>query len=150
MSKCSVAGLAFLLIGGAMAGAAAQSAGQTETTTEPKVIQLPAWSRDCSYPVEAMRNNIAACCAVKVDVAADGKVLGVKAACSDPAFVLPTQRCAAAVRYAPATRGGKPVRGTLAFEQKWLAQSMPPEEVDRLCQPAKDLLSMRAGVTQSG
>ena len=56
-----------------------------------------------------------------IDIGADGRVLKSEGECTDPSFLVPTQRCLAVQSFVPATVNGQPVRSLQFLEYEWRA-----------------------------
>lgn len=103
---------------------------QAATSSKTEARFLGGFQPDaCRYPREARRQGISACCMMDLDIGADGRVLKSDGECTDPSFLLPTQRCLAAQSFMPATVNGRPVRSLQSLEYEWRAEG----QVTSLC-----------------
>jgi hypothetical protein len=83
-------------------------------------------ARACAYPKAAREAALSGCCAMTLEIDAQGHVTKASGTCTDPVFFEPTRRCLSTQAFSPARRGGKPVKATHEMEYEWRANAPSP------------------------
>jgi hypothetical protein len=109
-------------------GAAAHSQSRNES---PPVFRGGFHPGSCGYPRAARANVLSGCCAMTLDIGADGQVRKADGVCTDPVFLEPTRRCLAVQTFQPARRGGRPVEAVYEMEFEWRTGPPPAENLCR-------------------
>jgi hypothetical protein len=121
---------ALMLAAAALGMLASPAFPQAAKSAKTEARFLGGFSPDaCRFPREARRQGISACCVMDLDIGANGRVLKSEGQCTDPSFLVPTQRCLAAQSFMPATVNGQPVRSLQSLEYEWRAEG----QVTSLC-----------------
>lgn len=73
----------------------------------------------CKYPKPAQDAGLSGCCAMTLDIDANGRVTKASGHCTDDIFLQPTRRCLSIQKFIPATKGGKPVGAVHTLDYEW-------------------------------